>query len=297
MANSTIHQPHDKLFKLSLKRKASALAFLRHHAPPELLEEVAIATLALKDASFITEEYKELESDVVYGVHTKHGKGYLYFLLEHQTKEDKYMPARLLGYISQLMHLHLKQESDGKLPEVYSLVLYAGGASYKGPKSLDEAFARDGAMQRMGAHVYLIDLVRIANTELLKHGEVALTELALKEGRRDPKAFFGRYYKLISKSRDGHVVLFYLLSYLQGEDKRAFVEEVAILTPKEKSYVMNVLQQERQEGKLEGKLEGRQEGKHQRELDIARKMRKLGATAEFITKATGLKPKDLEPKS
>ena len=285
MAKHSIHQPHDKLFKLSLTRRASAYDFLKSHAPPQLLAEIDIETLSLTPAGFVTKKYKDLASDVVYTVHTRYGEGYVCLLLEHQTEEDKEMPLRLLEYTTQLMRLHLKQHG-GKLPEVYSLVVYTGEKPYQGPRTLDKAFVKEGAMARMGTHCFLVDLARIDDTELLQDGEVALAELTLKEGRKDPIGFLKARGKLINASADGEAVLLYLFAHIQQDrDKKVFIEEVGNLAPERKEYIMNAIQQIRQEGMQRGIRQ------------VALNLRKQGISPSIIKKATGVDPKDLDSKA
>ena len=289
--DTSIHQPHDGLFKLSLKRKAAAHDFLQCYLSDEVLAKVDLGTLDLKDTVFASRDYTRYASDVVYGVQTKHGLGYFLLLLEHQSEEDKDMSLRLLEYNVQLMRQHVDQHG-GKLPEIYTIVFYTGTPSYKGPQCLDDAFEKAGALKRMGAYRFLVDLARKSNADILQDGEVALMELTLKEGRKDPCKFLREGGKivqdLINTSPDGNPVCQYLLEH-EKHSKDTLMEEMRKLNPERQAYIMTAVQQIEQQGI--------QQGKHERELDIARKMRKLGATAEFITKATGLEPKDLGPKS
>lgn len=62
----TIHQPFDKLFKVSLSEKKVAISYLKAHLPAEIFKRINIDTLELTDKSFILPKFREIHSDIVY---------------------------------------------------------------------------------------------------------------------------------------------------------------------------------------------------------------------------------------
>lgn len=63
-----LHQPFDKLFKLTMKNLDVAREFLAAHLPPTLLKQIDLKTLALEPQSFIDDSYKSVEADLVFSV-------------------------------------------------------------------------------------------------------------------------------------------------------------------------------------------------------------------------------------
>ena len=83
--NSPIHQPHDKLFKLSMKDIRVARAFFKNHLPVDILEQLDLDTLKWESNSFVDDAFKATEADVVYSLKQGTEVAYLYLLCENQS--------------------------------------------------------------------------------------------------------------------------------------------------------------------------------------------------------------------
>ena len=70
--SSSIHQPNDKLFKLSMGNLRVATEFFQAHLPATLLSKIDFSTLKLEKDSFIDGIYKATEADIVYSVQISH---------------------------------------------------------------------------------------------------------------------------------------------------------------------------------------------------------------------------------
>lgn len=81
--------PHDALFKQFLGQKETAQDFLDIWLPDSIKALCDLDSIKLESGSFIDEQLKSYQSDVLYSVHTVQGEGYLYCLIEHQSTPDK----------------------------------------------------------------------------------------------------------------------------------------------------------------------------------------------------------------
>ncbi len=95
-----VRRPHDKLFRTVFSHPAEAAALLRAYLPESLARDLAWSSLTVRDASFIDEQMRDSESDLLYAIERTAGDqpAWLYVLLEHQSKPDRWMPFRLLKY-------------------------------------------------------------------------------------------------------------------------------------------------------------------------------------------------------
>src|SRR5699024_4087007 len=86
------YQKHDKLFREILNRNKEIVRLINRYIKPkkELTEEM----IEKYDTKFITSIYEKREADIVYKLKGKE----VFFLIEHQTKVDKFMPYRILEY-------------------------------------------------------------------------------------------------------------------------------------------------------------------------------------------------------
>ena len=83
------------------------------------------------DKSFISQHYKETESDLLYKVGLKAREIYIYILIEFQSTVDDFMALRVLNYITNFYMDYLTSNKGvKKLPAVFPIVLYRGGKNH-----------------------------------------------------------------------------------------------------------------------------------------------------------------------
>ncbi|GJK44070.1 Rpn family recombination-promoting nuclease/putative transposase [Klebsiella grimontii] len=93
--------PHDAIFRQMLTQKEVARDFLQLYLPAPFLSICDLNTLQLASGSFIEEDLRSSDSDILYSLQTQHGAGYIYALIEHQSSPDKLMAFRLMRYMLQ----------------------------------------------------------------------------------------------------------------------------------------------------------------------------------------------------
>lgn len=118
-------RPHDSFFKIVMSRPEAARDFLMLHLPPGLLSICNLETLHLEPTSFVESDLKPYVSDILWSVETDRGGGYIYALIEHQSRPEKFMTFRMLRYAVAAMQRHL--EVHKKLPLVIFCFTPASG--------------------------------------------------------------------------------------------------------------------------------------------------------------------------
>ena len=91
-----IHNPHDRFFKKLMTEKRAVTEFFNYNLPLLIKSAVNFDSIQLQQNSFIDEELKLLEADALFSAEFNEKPGYLYLLVEHQSKPDKLMPFRML---------------------------------------------------------------------------------------------------------------------------------------------------------------------------------------------------------
>lgn len=81
------------------------------------------------DKSYVTDNMKKFESDIVYEIFYKNKPVYIYLLMEFQSTVDKRMPLRFLRYILELYEDNGKND-EGLYPAIFPLLLYNGEAKW-----------------------------------------------------------------------------------------------------------------------------------------------------------------------
>ena len=77
--HNKISQPHDKFARRALSDIIVAKELIQKHLPQELVKRIDIDSVQLTNKSFVSEEMKELHSDVIYKCNIDNKKGYIYY--------------------------------------------------------------------------------------------------------------------------------------------------------------------------------------------------------------------------
>jgi len=97
--------------------------------PDEWLHSFDYSTLEKVNASYVSEDLKQREDDIVWKVKVGGEWVYLYLVIEFQSSVDQYMALRMMVYQGLLYQDLIKRGEvlkDGKLPPILPIVLYNG---------------------------------------------------------------------------------------------------------------------------------------------------------------------------
>jgi len=266
---SNIYHSHDNFFKVAFKSKEVMTDFLKNRLEKKLLSKLDLSTLQLENSSFIKEKLQRSQSDLVFSVRTHDKKGYVYILVEHQTKEDKHMMLRLLDYNTQLMLEHSKKGTD-TIPVIINFVLYTGKKPYKGPKNVRDAIENPELFIEALKRNVVIELNQEDDTQTLKDKKAALANIALKWAKhRDfckmiEEADFD-IGRLINKSSYRISTILYMLAVDKNDSKELF-NKLRNLAPEAQEKIMTALQRIEQRGMRIGEQRGQRIGEHRGQL-------------------------------
>lgn len=120
-----IDKKHDKMFRNILSRKKEMVNFLNEFLA--LKEKIKPEQLIQCHTDFITKQYKEKHSDIIYKLKDKP----VYFLVEHQSTINQDMPLRIWEYVGEIMRKEsIVQKTylrkDKVYPVVVPTVIYTG---------------------------------------------------------------------------------------------------------------------------------------------------------------------------
>ncbi len=257
---TTIHQPNDKLFKQSMGEIAVAKEFFSTHLPAHILEKIDLDTLKLEKESFIDEEYKATEADVVYSAKMGDTTTYLYLLCEQQTDVDQELAFRILVYTVRIMEMHRKQNPKAPLPLVYPMVIYTGDKPWDAPLDIFPLFGEteDLARELFLKPYQLLDVNRTGDDELRQQELFGLVAFVLKHRKTADFAQFLHWLMPwvhqveIRDSRGavlGRIVLRYVIDRSSQGDKDLLVQEAQhYLSHELKGEIMTIAQQWEEEG-------------------------------------------------
>lgn len=291
---------HDVGYKKLFQNKVIFRELLETFVHEEWVQAIDFDTCETLDKSFISDHYKETESDLIYKVRLRGQEAYVVILLEFQSTVDRYMALRVLNYIIAfyLDYAH-SQTHPGKLPPVFPIVLYRGKRRWTAPVRISDLIEQPELLGRFAVQFeyFKINERDFTRDELLQIGNIFST-LFLTETQydvnalvdecnslfdiEDREAFETFINWLLNWARHGQIPMADYTEIVRNLKSKEEVRELLVHTFKDHDKAIR--KKARREGRLKGKIEGKIEGK----FEVARAMLSKGFAVALIVEMTGL---------
>ncbi|KQC06869.1 MAG: hypothetical protein APR55_04520, partial [Methanolinea sp. SDB] len=121
---------YDSAYKYLFSNKRIFHQFLTQFIDESFTRKIKLEDIEQVDRSFVSDEFLQRESDIIYKVKLGGREVYIYVLLEFQSTVDKSIPVRMLLYILQLYDQLYRNSRKGKLPAVFPILLYNGSEKW-----------------------------------------------------------------------------------------------------------------------------------------------------------------------
>ncbi len=131
---------HDNSYKLLFSHPEMVADLLKGFVKEEWVNQCDFATLEKVSGSYVTDDLRDREDDLIWRIRWGNEWLYVYILLEFQSTVDHFMAVRILGYLALLYQDIIRTEKLGTqdlLPPVLPLVLYNGERRWQAPVDLD----------------------------------------------------------------------------------------------------------------------------------------------------------------
>ena len=125
---------HDSGYKKLFSNRTIFRQLLETFVNQEWVHSLDFDNCEPLDKSFISEHYKETESDLIYKIQFHNREVYIYILIEFQSTVDPFMALRVLNYITNFYMDFLVNNSG--VNKVFPIVLYNGNALWTAPVNL-----------------------------------------------------------------------------------------------------------------------------------------------------------------
>jgi predicted transposase/invertase (TIGR01784 family) len=132
---------HDNSYKLFFSHPEMVADLLKGFVKQEWVAQCDFTTLEKVSGSYVTDDLRDREDDVIWRIQCGEEWLYVYLLLEFQSRVDHFMAVRMLGYLGLLYQDIIRTQKLGKrdlLPPVLPLVLYNGEQRWNAPLELDK---------------------------------------------------------------------------------------------------------------------------------------------------------------
>jgi hypothetical protein len=231
------------------------------------VKELELDTLERVSGSYVSDDFREREDDIIWRVRWRNRWLYVYLLLEFQSGVDRFMAVRILVYVGMLYQdlIRAKQLTpDGLLPPVLPVVLYNGEPDWTAALEISELIESvPGGLEHYRPQIryLLLEERRYQDSELVAMQNLVAALFRL-ENSRTPEDIASVVAALIEWLKDAD----------QADLRRAFVGWLRqVLLPRRipgaeipeienLQEVRTMLAERVQEWTKQWKQEGRQEG-------------------------------------
>lgn len=180
---------HDNGYKLLFSHAVVVADVLRGFVKEDWVKEVDFETLERVEGSYVSDDLRSRETDMLWKVKWRGRTLYVYILLEFQSKVDRFMAVRTMTYLGLLYQHLIKQKAltpSGKLPPVFILVLYNGIRPWRAALELADLIEpMPGGLDVYRPHLRyaLLDEVQVPEMELESERNVAAALFRLEKSR------------------------------------------------------------------------------------------------------------------
>ena len=298
---------HDYGYKKLFSNKTIFRQLLETFVGEEWVKELNFDDCETLDKSFISDHYKETESDIIYRVKIRNQPVFIYVLLEFQSTVDYFMGLRVLNYLTNFYMDYIQTNTSvKKLPGVFPIVLYNGDRSWSAPVNISDLIESIPDLGRFGLN---FEYFKIAENEftvdsLLKIRNIVST-LFLAERNCESELLLQELLSVFD-NEDDKIAISLLFNWFQqlwehgriDQDKYHSMERVYNTKEEVKNMLITSIQKEKklffQQGKHEGKREGKREGILEGKMEIAKEMLSEGFEIEIIARITGISKQEIE---
>jgi predicted transposase/invertase (TIGR01784 family) len=300
---AAVHQRHDTSYRFLLSSKKLFVELLRSFINKGWVQAVDEEHVQEIPHSFVLQDFKRQEADLVYRVNLNGQDVVFYLLLEMQSSVDFRMPYRLLLYQVEIWRYLLQNEEDAlsnrktfQLPPIVPIVLYNGKQKWSAELEFRKLLANENLFgsELLNFEYLLIDVARYTEEELLSLSNT-IGSVFLLDQTEDQEQLLNRLGKLMNT-----------IQQMPTDSQQKFMAWMANILlqklpenePSLQQFIQNVkgdasfmgLEKILDDIERRGQQKGKQIGEQLAKEHIAKQMLAERMDAELISKLTGFSP-------
>ena len=130
---------HDSGYKKLFSNKVIFRQLMETFVTEDWVKDLDFSSCETVDKSFVSDHYKETESDLIYRLKLRDKEVYIFILMEFQSTVDRFMALRLLNYITNFYMDYIgSEEKVNMLPAIFPILLYNGESKWTAPVKLGD---------------------------------------------------------------------------------------------------------------------------------------------------------------
>lgn len=287
---------YDAAYKLFFSNQTLFRQLLETFVAQDWVKQLDFDRCEKLEKSFVSENYRQIESDLVYRVGLQDSVAYICILLEFQSTVQHFMAMRVANYVTSFyMELLASDKKIKQLPPVFSIVLYNGKRKWTAPENTRMLMAQPELIGKfaLDLNYFKIDVNELSE-EHLRQASNAVAYLFLSETQHHIDTLAVELAKLFDKQEDRQALSLILNWFEQlavhGKIERVDFEKLTRVysSKQEVDMIVDSMRKFKQMAFEEGKIEGMQQGIQHNTFEITRAMLSEQLDIRLIMKLTGL---------
>ncbi len=248
---------HDSGYKKLFSNPELVRQLLTGFVNEEWINSIEFSTLERIDKSFVSDEFIERESDLIYKAKFAGEDIYIFLLIEFQSTVDRFMSLRMLHYIIELYENLVKNYKLKTLPAVFPVMLYNGEKRWTAPEELHILIEKSIPGRYMPGFGYYKIAENEFGKEFLKSLQNVVGALFYTENcsGEELQQEIDIIVDLVKTEKPDEIKLFANWFRYMFQDRKDLVVEIQEIE-EVKSMLRTSIKQLARESKLEGKIEG-----------------------------------------
>ena len=292
---------HDEVVKDFLSDKKTAESFFKEYLPTEVVRNLDFNTLQICKDSFLNKKLAKYFSDILYQANLNDLDLFIYLLIDHKSRKERFMSFQFLKYMVRIWELYLKQNKKAEtLPVIIPIVIYHGLSEWKVDTRFSSLFKAPGYIKEYipDFNINLFDISHVSDEEI--KGELLLRilfftlkyiskpELKYKL-REEILPLFSELEDKAKRNEYLEVLLEYLSRSAGNLPEKELNDTVTQIFDEGGDLMATLSEKWMKQGEQKGKQEGKQEGK----WDVVRNSLKEGLPIKTIERITGFPSEEI----
>jgi predicted transposase/invertase (TIGR01784 family) len=290
----TEKKEHDSAYKYLFSNKRIFHQFLNRFVHEDFARKILLEDIELVDKTFVSDEFIQRESDIIYKVKTQHRDVYIYVLVEFQSTVDKTIPIRMLLYILQLYDQLFRNSQKGKLPAIFPVLLYNGSKDWTIPTNIQDLIEGTIPSRYIPSFEYYPVIENKISDRVLKKIKGTVAAIIYLEKQKDEKLLREAVDTVVELIKEEHPEQLRMFSVWLNRMFQNALNEKELERIKELTEVKSMLTQIAEQIEARGVQQGMQQGMQQKARENALKMKEKGYSVEDIADITGLTVEEIQ---
>ena len=299
---------HDSRYKWVFSHPSFVKKFLQSFVPLSFVKKLDFDAMERVDKEFVSEEFRSLESDIVYKIPYCGSCIYIFLLIEFQSTVDSAMPLRFLRYTGELYRFAKPNTKTGLYPAAFPVLLYNGDEKWHVAHNVANLIEKSIPSEFIPNFRYFPVLINEFSRRTLVKIRNAVSAIFYIENSR-VEELEARMDELVTIIKDEEteslrVLAKWFIGYLRHKagrrpdtDTEKLYEQITSPMEVKTMFATKLREHEDellQQGRQEGRQEGMQLGMQEKAIEAAHRMKAKGYTVDDIAEITGLSKEQIE---